>query len=58
MKKYEEYLDSVAKQYPEQYHDMSSILERHATLSSQNAKLVEEHQAMEKEYEKLKYEST
>lgn len=43
MKKYEEYLDSVAKQYPDQYHDMSSILERHATLSSQNAKLVEEH---------------
>ncbi|CAK68257.1 unnamed protein product (macronuclear) [Paramecium tetraurelia] len=55
MKKYEEYLDSVAKQYPEQYHDMASILERHSTLSSQNQKLVEEHQSMEKEYETLKY---
>jgi predicted RNase H-like nuclease (RuvC/YqgF family) len=33
-------------------------LDRYATLTNSNSKLVEEHQNMEKEFEKLKYEST
>lgn len=58
LKKYEDYLESILKAYPDQYHDLQSILDRYMTLTSSNTKLVDEHKAMEREYERLKYEST
>ena len=58
LKKYEDYLDSIIKAYPDQYPDMGEILNRYKTLTTSNENLVKEHRAMEKEYERLKYEST
>jgi hypothetical protein len=58
LKKYEDYLDSIIKAYPDQYPDLSEILNRYKTLTSSNENLVREHRTMEKDYEKLKIEST
>lgn len=58
LKKYEDYLDSIIKAYPDQYPDLGEILNRYKTLTSSNENLVREHRMMEKDYEKLKIEST
>ncbi|KAM3145342.1 hypothetical protein pb186bvf_002670 [Paramecium bursaria] len=58
LKKYEEYLESISKNYPDQYHDLQAIIDRYNTLMGSNEKLVKEHQLIDSQLEKLKYESS
>jgi len=50
-------LDSIQKAYPDRYPDLTEILNRHKTLTTSNNNLTKEHNYMENECERLKFES-
>jgi len=53
MKIYEDYLKEVQEQYPDEFTEMTDILNRHDTLKRTNTNLMDENQGLQKELDRL-----